>query len=61
MIQQWEYCKWDYSSISGALEGNLNALGDAGWELVGIHVIDLMIARYIFKRPKKQQPSPLHK
>lgn len=51
--QQWEYCKWDYSPVMGALEGNLNALGAAGWELVGIHVVDETTARYIFKRSKQ--------
>jgi len=52
MIQKWEYCKWEFSSVYGALEGNLNALGEAGWELVGIHVVSETIAKYIFKRPK---------
>jgi len=52
MIQQWEYCQWYYNSLKGSLEDNLNALGDAGWELVGIHVVNEVLARYIFKRPK---------
>lgn len=52
-MQQWEYCKWDYNTLMGSLEGNLNALGQAGWELVAIHVADAVTAKYIFKRPKQ--------
>lgn len=51
MIQKWEYCQWKYSSVSGSLERSLNVLGEAGWELVTIHVIEEIGAKYIFKRP----------
>lgn len=50
-VQQWEYCQWKYSSVSGSFRENLKAIGEVGWELVGIHHFENSPAIYIFKRP----------
>jgi hypothetical protein len=65
-----EFVRWEYRIINirsenyridPARESDLNALGEEGWELVGITAINYKTAAtdligMVFKRPKQQAP-----
>jgi len=62
-IVRWEYriinIRSENYRIDPAKESDLNALGDEGWELVGITAINYKTAAtdhigMVFKRPKPQ-------